>query len=436
MRIEEAEDAEDATSRRGFLKATGLGLSALVLGLKAARQSFAEEVEGLGAATPDFAGLSSHYSLGDGVSYLNHASIGTIAKPVQASHRRYLELCESNPWLHMWGEAWKEPLESVRAQAAAFIGCEPQDVSFSHNTTEVFNLLAHGLPLGEGDEVLFSSLNHSGASVCWSHVGEQRGFTVRRFDFPVMDAASMSEADVVACHLEAIRPETKVLALPHVDNLLGIRHPLRALADGARDRGVEFIVVDAAQSVGMLPLDVGALGVDAYATSAHKWIQGPKGLGVAYLRPDLQERLRPMWVTWGQRLWTDSVRRFEDYGTRNLAEVLALGDAMTFQDQLGAERVESHHRRLHAAARTRVDAEPSLTWQSPATWELGSAIYSIGVDGRPSSELFRELFETHGLVFRPFEVQGLNAVRFSPNTLNTESELMLAFDRLVPALAA
>lgn len=433
---------EDGTSRRGFLKATGLGLSALALQLQAARRTFAEELEGAGPVVtasedpPVFSELAKHYSLGDGVVYVNHASIGTVPKAVQASHRRYLELCESNPWLHMWGEAWKGPLESVRAQAAASLGCGADEISFSHNTTEVFNLLAQGLPLAEGDEVLFSSLNHSGASVCWDHAGGRRGYTVRRFDFPVRDAASMTEDDVVACHLDAIRPETRVLALPHIDNILGLRHPLRRLADGARARGVEFVVVDAAQSVGMLPLDLPALGVDAYATSAHKWIQGPKGLGVAYLRADLQERLRPMWVTWGQRLWSDSVRRFEDYGTRNLAEVLTLGDALTFQDRLGADRVGAHHRRLRAAARARVDAEPLLTWHSPESWELGSAIYSIGVRGRPSSELFQELFGAHGLVFRPFEVQGLNAVRLSPNTLNSEVELAFVFDRLVEALGA
>ncbi|MEO1084072.1 MAG: aminotransferase class V-fold PLP-dependent enzyme, partial [Acidobacteriota bacterium] len=329
---------------------------------------------------------------------------------------------------------WKAPLEAVRGQTAAYLGCAANEISFSHNTTEVFNLLAHGLPLGDGDEVLFSSLNHSGASVCWTHVGERRGYTVRRFEFPVQDAASMTEDDVVACHLDAIRPETRALALPHVDNILGLRHPLRKIAAGARRRGVEFIAVDAAQTVGMLPLDLPKLGVDAYATSAHKWLQGPKGLGVAYLRADLQARLLPMWMTWGQRTWSDSVRRFEDYGTRNLAEVLTLGDAITFQEELGTDRVQKHHRRLHAAAQARVDAEPRLTWHSPRDWDRGSAIYSVGVEGRPSSELFRELFENHGLVFRPFEVQGINAVRLSPNTLNTEAELTFVFDRLVEAL--
>ncbi|MEO1367090.1 MAG: aminotransferase class V-fold PLP-dependent enzyme, partial [Acidobacteriota bacterium] len=181
---------EDATSRRRFLKAAGVGVTALALELKAAREAFAEDLARVAAAGGDgpFVDLRRHYGLADGLTYVNHASIGTIPRAVRSAHRRYLDVCESNPWLHMWGDAWIEPLADVRGRAAGLLGCDADEVSFSHNTTEVFNLLAHGLPLGDGDEVLWSSLNHSGASVCWTHVGERRGYTVRRFDFPVHDA--------------------------------------------------------------------------------------------------------------------------------------------------------------------------------------------------------------------------------------------------------
>lgn len=450
-------------TRRAFLKAAGL--SALALQLATTRQVFAESLPKRAVeAEALFADLAREYALAPDVVYLNHASIGTMPKALRRAHREYLDLCESNPWLYMWGDAWDEPMEQVRRQAAMFLGCEPEEITFSHNTTETFNLLAQGLDLGAGDEVLFSHLNHSGASVCFFHHAKAKGYTARRFDFPLAETPGLTAADVIACHVHAIRPETKLLVLPHIDNTVGLRHPIREIAREARRLGVEYVAVDAAQSVAMMPVDVQALGVDVYASSAHKWLQAPKGLGLAYVSRRVHEKLRPMWVTWGQQSWSGSARKYEDYGTRNLAEVLTLGHALEYQANLNGsslgegpssetanpatvhrtapivrslpvpkiEPVVEHHRRLWSHAKQRVEANPKLHWLSPRSWPLGASLYSIGFAGTKASEVAKTLFTTRGFVFRPFEAPGLNAIRLSPNTLNTVEELDRLFDALEP----
>lgn len=291
--------------RRGFLKS----LAALALaGPAVARLQRVEEVLGaeLDAVTPRprspmaWEALRDRYMLGPDVVYLNHASIGTMPRAVHEARVEYMSVCEANPWLYMWGGAWEEPRESVRAKAAVLFGVDPNDVAITHNTTEGFNVLAQGLPLGPGDEVLFSSLNHDGASICWDHYASRRGYAVRRFDFPVTDIPGLPAEDVVELHRRQIRPETRVLVFPHVDNIVGLRHPMAALTAMAKAEGVEVVAVDGAQTAGMIPLDLAASGVDAYATSPHKWIQSPKGLGLLYTRRETRETLHPMWVTWGQ----------------------------------------------------------------------------------------------------------------------------------------
>ncbi len=420
--------------RRKFLKQAGLGaLAAPVLSrLLAARRGFAEELAAVAAepaaALPDR--LRDAYGLDPRVTYLNHASIGTVPRPVQEAHRRYLEICESNPWAHMWGPEWVEPRAEVRRRAADLLGCDAEEVAFPHNTTEAFNLLAHGLPLGSGDEVLFSSLNHTGASACWFHMSEARGFAVRRFDFPLREVPGLSAGDVVDIYTEQIRPETRVLVLPHVDNTVGLRHPVARLTAAARSRGVRFVAVDGAQTAGMLPLDVAATGVDVYATSPHKWLQSPKGLGLLYVRRELFDQLRPMWVTWGQEDFRGSARIYEDYGTRNLPELLALGDAIDFQQRLGPEAKEAHHRALWEHARAAVDAGRGLTWRSPRAWELSAALWAVEVSGASSRERFETLYRDHGFVFRPFELGDLETVRISPNVANTARQV----DRLLELL--
>jgi selenocysteine lyase/cysteine desulfurase len=100
--------------------------------------------------------LRDRYLLDPGVTYFNHGSIGTIPRVVQDARSAYLDLCETNPWLYMWGGAWEEPRELVRRKAADLLGCDAVELAFTHNTTEGFNTLAGGLALGPGDQVLFA----------------------------------------------------------------------------------------------------------------------------------------------------------------------------------------------------------------------------------------------------------------------------------------
>lgn len=413
-------------SRRSFLRSLAAAAAAAPVAgrLEAAEAAFSGTLGRLRApGALDPALLRGRYMLGDGVTYLNHASIGTVPRAVHDAHREYLEVCETNPWLYMWGPGWDEAVTGVRGKCAALAGADPGEVAITHNTTEGFNLLAQGLALEPGDEVLFSSLNHAGASVCWEHQAERRGLRVRRFDFPVTEAPGLGPADVVAVHEEALTERTRVLVFPHVDNVVGVRHPLEPLARMAHERGVEQVLVDGAQTAGMMPLELSGSGVDAYASSPHKWIQSPKGLGLLYLRRRLQERLRPMWVTWGQESWAGTVRVFEDYGTRNLPEVLAMGDALDFQEALGAARKVERYRALRAELAERVEASPALTWNSPRSWDAGSAVLSVGVEGTAAGRVAEALRRDHGVVVRPFESHGLNALRVSPNAITTSDEL-------------
>ena len=104
--------------------------------------------------------LAKTYLLKEKSSYLNHASIGTVPKLIHQSHIKYLEICESNPSMYVWGNILKEVTENTRRLASSLIHCNVDDLAITHNTTEGFNILANGLKLSQNDEVLFSYLNH------------------------------------------------------------------------------------------------------------------------------------------------------------------------------------------------------------------------------------------------------------------------------------
>ena len=141
------------SNRRHFLRTVAAGAAAapLLSMLLPLREAFGRDIDRLGLPGMKgdaFRQLRDDYMLGSQVTYLNHASIGTMPKAVFDARARYLALCESNPWLYMWGGAWEEPREAVRAQAARLLRCDAAELTFTHNTTEAFNVLAHGLPLG------------------------------------------------------------------------------------------------------------------------------------------------------------------------------------------------------------------------------------------------------------------------------------------------
>lgn len=424
----------ETPSRRRFLRSlAGAGIAAPLLAR--AEEIHAAVLSELDAPTFDpeapeaIRRLRDRYLLADDLAYLNHASIGTVPRAVVQAHAGYLEICESHPSLYVWGDVWREVTEDTRAAAATLLRCRADELAITHNTTEGFNILAHGLPLERGDEVLFSSLNHPGASVAWEGLSRRRGFSVRRFDVPMRDGPELSASDVVTLHADAIRPETRALVIPHVDNMIGMTHPIEAIAAAARTRGVRWILVDGAQSAGMIPVDLSSAGVDAYAMSPHKWIQAPKGLGLLWISPDLQPDLPRMWYRRPEEDLDGTARIYEDYSTRAWPAVVALGDALAFQASLGASEKLRRYAAVRRTIRDRVDGDPLLAWRSPVEPGLSSIIMAIEVNGRAALELGARLLETHGVVVRAFGPP-LNALRVSPNVMTTDAEI----DRFFMAL--
>lgn len=423
------------TSRRGFLRAlAAAGVASPILSqaerLHAALPPLAPSVPFRSDTPESVRALASQYLLSDDLLYLNHASIGTVPVPVHRAHLGYLELCERHPSLYVWGRVWRDVLEDTRRAAAELLVCDPEDLAVTHNTTEGFNVLAQGLSLGPGDEVLFSSLNHPGASVAWRGQGARRGFSVRDFDFPATRAAQLTVDEVVALHVAAVGPNTRALVIPHVDNMVGMVHPLAEIAAAVRERGVEYVLVDGAQSVGMIPADLSSAGVDAYAASPHKWLQSPKGLGLLWVSASLRGALPRMWYrTPGEGIEASS-RQYEDYSTRAWPAVVALGDALAFQASIGAAEKARRYSAIQDRVRGRVESEAGLRWRSPTDSALSSVIMAVEVSGRAAPELGQALLADGGVVLRAFGPP-LNTLRVSPNVATTDGELDAFLDAVV-----
>ncbi|MEQ8483510.1 MAG: SufS family cysteine desulfurase [Pseudomonadales bacterium] len=240
---------------------------------------------------------------------------------------------------HALAERATQQFEAARARIAAFIGAaEPAEVIFTRGTTESINLVANALSdrIGAGDEILITVLEHHANIVPWQMLCQRTGARL-----VACDVTDQGDIDLEDFH-RRLGPRTAMVAFGHVSNALGTINPVADLVRAARDAGA-LTLVDGAQAVAHLPVDVQALGCDFYAFSGHK-LFGPMGIGVLYGRRALLESLPP-WQGGGEMIERVTIEsstyqglpyRFEA-GTPNVAGAIGLGAAVDYLQNLPRE---------------------------------------------------------------------------------------------------
>jgi cysteine desulfurase/selenocysteine lyase len=198
--------------------------------------------------------------------------------------------------------------------------------------------------------------------------------------------------------------------------------PLARIAEFTRPRDI-LLACDGAQAPGMLDVDVRALGVDTYASSSHKWMLAPKGTGLLYIRDEVQDRVRPLFLRSGFEAYTASS------GTRNIATILAHGVAMDFHDTIGRAKVEARCRELGTRLRGRIEDQYGITILTPRDDTLRGGILTISLQHADYREVRRIMLEEHGFVLKNGKAD-YNAIRISTHIFNSEDDV----DRMTEAL--
>ena len=279
--------------------------------------------------------------------------------------------------IHTLAEEATEAYEGARARTAAFLGAQEDEIVFTRGATEALNLVAWGWAfhhLRPGDAILVTLMEHHSNLVPWQQVAARGGFHLKAV--PLTEDGRL-DREAFTRLLETHRP--RVVALTHMSNVLGTINPVAELARQARDAGA-VVVVDGAQSVPHLPVDVGSLGADFLAFSAHKML-GPTGLGVLYGRRERLAEMEPLLGGGGmirqveveRSTWADPPQRFEA-GTPPIAEAAAFTAALDYLERLGMAAVAAHERELVRYAWERLREVPGLTVYGPGPEHRGGVI--------------------------------------------------------------
>lgn len=274
-----------------------------------------------------------------------------------------------------------------------------EEIIFVRGTTEGINLVAHSYGtrfLKSGDEILLSELEHHANIVPWQIVAKERGATLRVI--PVND-----RGDIILSEYERLLgPRTRLVALAHANNSLGTVLPIQEMAHMAKRYGAH-VLIDGAQSVAHLPVDVQAMGIDFFVFSGHK-LFGPTGIGAVYGRRELLEELPP-WqgggnmikdVTFEETVYSDVPAKFEA-GTPNVADAYGLGVAIDYVKRIGLTNIAAYEQRLLEYATEKLQSVNGLRLVGNAIEKV--AVTSFVLKDKPVSEVGKYL-DQHGIAVR------------------------------------
>jgi len=355
-------------------------------------------------------------------AFLDHAAVAPHSARAQAAFREWIDDLTENGVVHE--PRWLAAVEKVRARFGRLLNTDPLDIAFVKNTSEGIAFVAEGFPWQPGDNVVTAAEEYPSNLYPWMNLAA-RGVEVRRV---ASRGPRVSIDDIRA----AMDVRTRLLTLSFVEYSSGYRNDLDALGQLCRERNVAFFV-DAIQGLGVLPLDVQRTPIDFLSADGHKWLLGPEGAGVFYVRREWVERLRPISVGWNSVVGAFDFSKVNlqlkphagrwENGSLNVGGIVALGASLDLLQTLGIEQVRDAI--LHL---TQYLAEKSLS--------AGIEVFSSRVPGEDSGIVSLIVPGDGKAIVKRCRAEGIavalraGRVRVSPHCYNTTDEL----DRLIALL--
>ncbi|MGZ4291051.1 MAG: aminotransferase class V-fold PLP-dependent enzyme [Gaiellaceae bacterium] len=341
--------------------------------------------------------MKDSFLLDPGIVFLNHGSFGACPRPVFEAYQEWQRELERQPVEFLALERrFPALLEEARAAIAAYVGAAPGNLVFTPNASSALNAVARSLALQPGDDVLLGDAEYGGMQLLWEFVRRRTGVTLERRPFADLDPG----------------PRTRVVFCSHIEWSTGRVNDLAPLVARTREAGA-LLVVDGAHGPGQVELDLETLGADVYAGNCHKWLCAPKGSAFLYARPEAQELIDPMVVSWD---WLDGAafdERHRWQGTRDPSACLAVPAAIAFQEEHDWPAVRARCR----------DLLDSIELPFEPLTEEFVQMRGFRVEHPDPPELKRRLYEEHRIEVPVFETPQGWIMRVSVQAYNDAGDL-------------
>jgi selenocysteine lyase/cysteine desulfurase len=358
---------------------------------------------------------NSEYMFEPGLNYLNTAALGPTPRTVLDKVLKAWYELELDPVMMAYGNgAVHVATDQAREQVAALIGCAADELLITRSATDAMNSIALGLNLDRGDRVLTTDIEHEGGSIGWRYLERRRGINI---DVVSIVPGDFDTRAIISRFEKAVTERTKVISVSHVITSTGLRMPIAEIAALARNRAV-LCVVDGAQAVGGIDVDVKKLGCHAYVGTGHKWLMGPKGTGFLYISKDANSLIQPVQRERGVRFVVNST------GIGSLPLVVGLGAAVEAMRKRGMAAVEKQIIGLRDQAYAGLAQISKIQMVSPPPGPLTTALVAFKLPDAIDSRALRDvLHKKYGIVIKVAEKRWFNGNRISPHIFNTEKDI-------------
>jgi selenocysteine lyase/cysteine desulfurase len=354
---------------------------------------------------------------------LNSGGVSPSPAIVQTAMKQHLDYSNEAPTYTMW-RILEPQREGVRQRLARAFGCDAEEIALTRNASESLQICQFGFDLEPGDEVLTTDQDYPRMINTFRQRERREDIRLVQCSIPV---PAEDPDEIVRIFEEHITPRTRLILMCHMINLTGQILPVKPVVQMARQRGIP-VIVDGAHAFAHFDFTHADLDCDYYPTSLHKWLFAPHGTGMLYVRRDKIADLWPLMAAPEQM--DDDIRKFEEIGTHPAANYIAIAEALTFHQGIGAARKAARLRYLRdywADQLVEYDRVQLHTSRDP---QFSCGIATVDIDGVDLGGLVQHLWRTHRIIVTPIRHAQFKGVRISPSVFTTLEEL----DRFADAM--
>ena len=372
--------------------------------------------------------IRSAFDLPKGITNLDNAAYGPVPRAVMDDLIGDIRYMEALPATRL-GELFREKTsKAVAPRLAALLGVAPDEIALVRNATEALHTVLQGVPLSAGDEVVCSAHDYWAVLDALEQRRTRDGIVLRMIRPPV---PAPTLADLLSLYTSAVTPRTRLVVVTHASNVTGQLYPVRQIAATAHSVGAE-VVVDAAQTLALLPHTIPELDCDYYGASLHKWLLAPVGSGVLWIRKPLIDKIWPLFPPWPGAV---GMRRFMGFGTYPEALASAAVAALDLHEKIGAMRKADRLRHLTSYWRQRVEPLPGVRFYTTNARDNSCGLAVFEIAGMDAGSLRNYLRDEHRIVVRPMHEEArapeIRGVRVTANIYTSLTDL----DRFISAIA-
>jgi isopenicillin-N epimerase len=410
------------TTRRNALKS--IGLSALALPTLTSASFKANEMLPQADDPAYWKKLRGQFMLSKDKIFFNPATVGVMPKVVVDKMVEHVKYLAGNVADWAYKDDNKEEfisgynnLLSIRTKVAKLMNCDFAEIAMTDNVTHGISYLANGITLRTGDEVLTTNQEHPGGRGSWLVKEKRFGILFKEVTIgkPIKNSQEVLDAIV-----NAFTPKTKVLMISHMISGSGAILPVKEICAEASKRGI-FTILDGAQTIGHIKVDVRDIGCDAYAGCFHKWMGAPAGTGFMYVK---KEKMKDIWTTVASTRWDnheDEGFRFTQRGTGNFPILKGLDAALDFHFEIGSDKVYNRIKFLGERLRTGLRKIDKVKIFSPEDEAMCAGITVYNIDGMTGAKLQDEYWNRAKM--RPRSSGEVFGVRHCTHIFNSEEEV-------------